>query len=222
MSICSRREFLGAALLARRMATAAAPEYLYLSAVKLAQQVREKKISATELVKASIARIEEVNPRLNAVVQTCFERALREAKEADDLLARGQTKGPLHGVPMTIKDSLDTEGVITTGGTVGRLHYVPKQDATVVARLRAAGAILVGKSNTPEFTLAGGGIPGGRVVGSSDKHGAAPKDRPVHPSELAASVYHALGVDSKLRLSSPEQPALPLAQAEPVDELFQS
>ncbi len=68
--------------------------------------------------------------------------------------------GPLHGVPMTIKDSIDTEGVITTGGTVGRMNYVPQRDATVVARLRKAGAILVGKTNTPEFTLAGGGIPG--------------------------------------------------------------
>jgi amidase len=61
---------------------------------------------------------------------------------------------------MTIKDSLDTEGVVTTGGTVGRLHYVPRKDATAVARLRKAGAILLGKTNTPEFTLAGGGIAG--------------------------------------------------------------
>ncbi len=165
MSTPSRREFLGhlgagAALLLHRPAPAAPPDDLFVSAVRLAQQIREKKISATEAVRASIARIEAVNPKLHAVVQTCFERALREALEADALLAQGRSKGPLHGVPMTIKDSIDTAGVITTGGTVGRMGYVPNQDATVVARLRAAGAILLGKTNTPEFTLAGGGIPG--------------------------------------------------------------
>lgn len=131
-----------------------------MSATKIAQLIREKKVSATEVVQACIARINAVNPKLNAVVQTCFDRALLEAKEADALLARGQTKGPLHGVPMTIKDSIDTEGVISTGGTVGRMNYIPEKDATVVARLRKAGAILLGKTNTPEYTLAGGGIPG--------------------------------------------------------------
>jgi len=165
MSTHSRRDFLGhlgggAALLLHRPAPAAPPDDLFVSTVRLAQQIREKKISATEAVRASIARIEAVNPKLNAVVQTCFERALREAQEADALLAQGRSKGPLHGVPMTIKDSIDTAGVITTGGTVGRMNYVPNKDATVVARLRAAGAILLGKTNTPEFTLAGGGIPG--------------------------------------------------------------
>lgn len=137
-----------------------ATDLIFMSATKLAQLIREKKVSATEAVKAYIARIEQVNHKLNAVVQRCFERALTEAKAADDALAAGKLKGPLHGVPFTIKDSLDTEGVISTGGTVGREFYVPAQDATVVARVRAAGAILLGKTNTPEFTLAGGGIPG--------------------------------------------------------------
>src|SRR5260370_22921947 len=161
----SRRDFLGriggaATLLLPAAALAAPDELVSLSATALARRIRDKKISAVEAVRASIARIEAVNPRLNAVVHTCFERALREAREADDLLAKGSPRGPLHGVPMTIKDSLDTEGVVTTGGTVGRLHYVPRKDATAVARLRKAGAILLGKTNTPEFTLAGGGIPG--------------------------------------------------------------
>jgi amidase len=80
--------------------------------------------------------------------------ALREAQAADQALARGQTVGALHGVPMTIKDSLDTAGIISTGGTMGRAHFVPEQDATAVARLRAAGAIILGKTNTPELTLA--------------------------------------------------------------------
>ena len=88
-------------------------------------------------------------------MQLCAEAAQAEAQAADVALARGQITGPLHGVPMTIKDSLDTAGVITTGGTQGRATFVPAQDAAVVARLRAAGAILLGKTNTPELTLAG-------------------------------------------------------------------
>jgi len=130
-------------------------ELTFMSAARLAQLIREKKVSSREAVTAYYARIDAVNPRLNAVVQFCRERALKEADEADALLARGQLKGVLHGVPMTIKDSWDTEGVISTGGTQGRAFFVPKADATVVARLRAAGAILLGKTNTPEFTLGG-------------------------------------------------------------------
>jgi Asp-tRNA(Asn)/Glu-tRNA(Gln) amidotransferase A subunit family amidase len=128
-------------------------QLIYLSAGVLARRIREKKVSAQEAVKACLARIAKVNPQLNAVVQLCAERALAEAREADALLAKGQPKGPLHGVPMTIKDSFDTAGVVSTGGTLGRKEHIPAQDATVVARLRAAGAILLGKTNTPEFTL---------------------------------------------------------------------
>jgi len=127
---------------------------LYVSATRIAELIRGRKISSVEAVRACIARIEAVNPAINAVVMTCFDRALAEAKAADDALARGQTLGVLHGVPMTIKDSLDTAGVVTTGGTLGRIRYVPKQDATAVARVRKAGAILLGKTLTPEFTLA--------------------------------------------------------------------
>lgn len=130
-------------------------EIIWMSATKLAQLIREKKISSVEAVKAYIARIQQVNPKINAVVQMCFERAMAEAKAADDALAQGTIKGALHGVPFTIKDSLDTKGVISTGGTVGRAFFVPDKDATVVARVRAAGGILLGKTNTPEFTLAG-------------------------------------------------------------------
>ena len=130
-------------------------DLVFMSATKIAQLIREKKVSSVEVVKAHYARIDAVNPKLNAVVQFCRERALAEAKSADDLLASGKLKGPLHGVPMTIKDSWDTEGVISTGGTQGRAFFVPAKDATIVARLRAAGAILLGKTNTPEFTLGG-------------------------------------------------------------------
>ena len=118
-------------------------DIIWMSATKLAQLIREKKISAHDAVEAYIARITLVNPKLNAVVQTCFDRAREEAKAADAALAAGRVIGPLHGVPFTIKDSLDTAGVISTGGTLGRQFFVPPEDATVVARVRAAGAILL-------------------------------------------------------------------------------
>ena len=133
---------------------------VFMSATKLAALIRTKKLSSVEAVKLIYQRIDEVNPKINAVVQFCRVRALAEAAAADVALARGEIRGALHGVPMTIKDSIDTEGVISTAGTVGRMNYVPPKDATVVARLRQAGAVLLGKTNTPEWTLAGGGIPG--------------------------------------------------------------
>ena len=128
---------------------------IYASAKSMAQAVRDKEVSAVELVDAHLGRIEEVNSALNAVVQLAAERARAEAVEADAALARGESKGALHGVPFTLKDSIDTEGIITTGGTLGRKDFVPDADATVTARLRAAGGILLGKTNTPELTYAG-------------------------------------------------------------------
>jgi amidase len=126
----------------------------YTSAAALARAIRNKEVSSEEVVNAHLHRIETVNPRLNAVVQVVAEKARAQAREADAALARGKVVGPLHGVPMTIKDALDTVGVISTGGTQGRANLVPAHDATVVARLRKAGAILLGKTNTPELTLA--------------------------------------------------------------------
>jgi amidase len=124
------------------------------SATELARAIRNKELSALEVVESHLRRIEIVNSRLNAVVNLTSEAALKEARRADDALARGETWGALHGVPMTIKDNLDTAGVISTGGTKGRATFIPKEDATVVARLRGAGAILLGKTNTPELTMA--------------------------------------------------------------------
>jgi len=144
---------------AHAASTDSTDELIYMSATKLAGLIRARKVSAVEVTQAFIDRQLAVNDKLNAVVMNCYTRALAEAKAADAALARGEIKGPLHGVPMTIKDSLDTEGVISTGATYGRQQYVPAKDATCVARVRAAGAILLGKTNTPEFTLGGlGGI----------------------------------------------------------------
>lgn len=107
-------------------------------------------------MRAHLARIGDVNGALNAVVAMDPERALREAAEADRRLARRERAGPLHGVPITIKDSFDTEGLISTAGTVGRRAHLPERDATAVRRLRDAGAIVIGKTNTPELTMGSG------------------------------------------------------------------
>lgn len=128
-------------------------DLLFSSAKSIAAAIGSRQVSAVEVVRAHLDRIEEVNPKLNAVVQLCAERALEEARQADGALARGESKGPLHGVPMTVKDSHDTADVVSTGGTLGRRDFVPGTDATAVARMRAAGAIVLGKTNTPEFTL---------------------------------------------------------------------
>jgi amidase len=130
-------------------------EITFMSATRLAELLRAREISAVEAVEAFIERQLAVNDMLNAVVMNSYARARQEAKALDARAARGDFAGPLHGVPMTLKDSLDTAGVISTGATYGRQQYVPEKDATVVARVRAAGAILLGKTNTPEFTLGG-------------------------------------------------------------------
>ena len=128
-------------------------QLLTASATQLATAIRTKQVSSLEVVNACLERIEMVNSSLNAVVQLAAESARAQARQADEALARGDLHGLLHGVPMTIKDSLDTAGIISTGGTTGRAAFIPAEDATVVARLRAAGAILLGKTNTPEFTM---------------------------------------------------------------------
>jgi amidase len=161
----ARRDFLGSVALVGAAAAAgqnfistpakAAAEtsnpIITSSANELAEAIRAKKLSSKEVVEAHLERIAAVNPKLNAVVQFTADSARKQAEEADAALARGEIKGPLHGVPMTIKDTLETEGVICTGGTKGRANYVPKADATAVARLRAAGAIFLGKTNVPEL-----------------------------------------------------------------------
>jgi amidase len=126
-------------------------ERCFASATWIASAIRGRDLSSLEIVDACLARIDQVNQRLNAVV-CLVEDAREEARRADEDLARGTLRGPLHGVPFTAKDSLDTAGVVTTAGTVGWRDRVPARDATVVMRLKTAGAILLGKTNTPEFT----------------------------------------------------------------------
>lgn len=123
------------------------------SVTLLASAIRRRKVSSVEVVEAFLRRMEEINPKLNAVVQLYREGALTAARAADNQLRRSAHLGPLHGVPMTIKDSFDTAGMISAAGTVRRKAFVPVRDATAVARLRNAGAIVLGKTNCSELTL---------------------------------------------------------------------
>jgi amidase len=120
---------------------------LFQSATEAAQAVRRKELSSRELTEMLLTRIEEVNPALNAVVELRREAALREAAAADEATARGDVAGGLHGVPMTIKDSFNVAGLHTTWGNPAFKDFVADWDATVVRRLRQAGAIIVGKTN---------------------------------------------------------------------------
>lgn len=124
-----------------------------LSAVELAALIARRDISSLEAVQAHIARIEEVNPRLNAVVVRRYEQACAEAKAADERLDRGEPPAPLLGVPLTIKESLDLEGTPSTAGLPSRAGVLADQDDPYVAALRAAGAIVVGKTNVSQLLL---------------------------------------------------------------------
>jgi amidase len=121
-------------------------EITHLSATALAAAIRDRRLSSHEVVEAHLRRIEAVNPKLNAVAQLAAESAIHEAAEADAALTRGESIGPLHGVPFTVKDWIETEGVICAAGQLERKQFVPRRDATVVARMRAAGAIMLAKT----------------------------------------------------------------------------
>ncbi|MEW6581920.1 MAG: amidase [Actinomycetota bacterium] len=123
------------------------------SALELAGAIRRGEVSSVEVVRVHLARIAERNPALNAVVALAPDRALAEARRADRARARGDPLPPLHGVPFTVKDTIDTAGVVTTWGTAGCARRVPDADATVVARLRDAGGILLGKTNVSELAM---------------------------------------------------------------------
>jgi amidase len=115
----------------------------------VAGAIRIGQLSATEVVEAQLGRIEKFNPALNAIVTLDADNARCRAREADRAIATGEACGPLHGVPITLKDSFDTAGLRTTSGYRPFRDRVPVEDATPVARLREAGAIILGKTNLP-------------------------------------------------------------------------
>lgn len=163
MAQCTRRGFVvgGAATVAAvalphawlvvgpKTSNAPAHGWQYESATAVASAIRTKQVSSVELTKLMLERIEKLNPRINAIVTVTAEQALRRAADADAALAAGKIWGPLHGVPCTVKDTFETEGVRTTAGAPFLKDYVPRQDAVAVARMRAAGMIMLGKTNLP-------------------------------------------------------------------------
>lgn len=138
----------------------------FLDAVELSEMVRKRRISSLELLDHFVTRVERANPKLNAIVTFDLERARKRANDADKALARGENWGSLHGVPITVKDTLETAGIRTTAGAPVLSAHVPTTDADSVARLLSAGAVLFGKTNTPIF--AGDGQAYNEIFGTSN------------------------------------------------------
>ena len=163
-----------------------------LSAVQAAQAIQRQQVSAVALTQSVLTRIEEVNPRINALADVLAAQALDAAALADQRQARGEALGPLHGVPVTIKVNVDTAGCATTDGIVALKDNMAATDSPLVAHLRQAGAIVVGRSNTPAFSL--------RWFTDNDLHGRTlnPYDTAVTPggSSGGAAAAVATGMGS--------------------------
>ena len=127
---------------------------------EVSQAVQKKEVSPVELTQACLARIEKLNPALNAFITLTAESALHQAKKAEAEIGRGEWRGPLHGIPLAVKDLVETAGVRTTAASAVLEDYVPKEDAEVVRRLRKAGAVMLGKLNLHEFAYGGSGMIG--------------------------------------------------------------
>lgn len=126
-------------------------ELCYLSIREASQLLRRRKVSPVELLNATLERIERLNPELNAFITIAAERALEDARRAQREIARGKNRGPLHGIPLPIKDNIETQGIRTTAGSKILAHFIPDRDADVVSALREAGAVIIGKTNLHEF-----------------------------------------------------------------------
>ena len=126
-------------------------EICFLTTVELARRLRAKDLSAREVMAAHLSQIDRVNPRVNAIVTLLPEQAMERAGKADEALAHGEAVGPLHGLPIAHKDLVPTKGIRTTYGSRIYKDFVPDHDGLIVERLRRAGAITIGKTNTPEF-----------------------------------------------------------------------
>src|SRR5256714_7420063 len=124
-------------------------DIVFSSTTQLAASIRAGHVSATEVLEAHLAQIATHNAALNAVITMDTERAYERARQADKALARGEIWGPLHGLPFTLKDAHATAGMRTTSGFAPLADYVPQEDSTMTARLKAAGGILIGKTNVP-------------------------------------------------------------------------
>ena len=125
----------------------------FLTATELAAEIQSRNVSPVEAVDAYLERIDRVNPRLNAYITVTGEAARQAARQAEEEVGRGEHKGPLHGVPVAVKDQIHSAGIATTDASKVRADFVPGEDATVLANLKRAGAILLGKLNMSEFAL---------------------------------------------------------------------
>jgi aspartyl-tRNA(Asn)/glutamyl-tRNA(Gln) amidotransferase subunit A len=177
-----------------------------LSIQDAAEQLRKKRISSVELTEACLTRIERQNPVLNAFITVTAESALAGAREAEAEIQRGHWRGPLHGIPIALKDLFDTEGVRTTAASALYKDRVPGEDAEVVRRLKAAGAVILGKTNMHEFAYGGtsavshfGAVhnpwDGVRIAGGSSGGSAA--------AVSAGLCYGALGSDTAASIRQP-------------------
>ncbi|MGC1373649.1 MAG: amidase [Candidatus Sulfotelmatobacter sp.] len=174
--------------------------------LELAPRLRRKEVSPVELTRACLERIEKVNPTLNAFITVTAESALAEARAAEQEIARGEWRGPLHGIPVALKDLIDSAGVRTTAGSQVFQNRVPSQDAEVVRRLRQAGAVILGKNNLHEFAYGGsslvsffGGVHNPRnaehIAGGSSGGSAA--------AVAAGLCYAAIGTDTAGSIREP-------------------
>jgi aspartyl-tRNA(Asn)/glutamyl-tRNA(Gln) amidotransferase subunit A len=174
--------------------------------VDLAPRVRRKEISPVELTRACLDRIEKLNPTLNAFITVTAESALAEARAAEDEIARGEWRGPLHGIPIGLKDLIDTAGTRTTAASELFSNRIPEKDAEIVSRLRQAGAVIVGKNNLHEFAYGGSSLVSffgnvhnprnaAHIAGGSSGGSAA--------SVVAGMCYAAIGTDTAGSIREP-------------------
>jgi aspartyl-tRNA(Asn)/glutamyl-tRNA(Gln) amidotransferase subunit A len=178
----------------------------FLSISELSELIRSRKISPVEVTRATLDRIDKLNPELNAYITVTRDQAMKSAQEAESEIQQKKWRGPLHGVPIALKDLFDTAGVKTTAGSAVFKDRVPEQDAEVVRKLKASGAVLVGKTNMHEFAFGGsslvtayGGVHNpwdpGRIAGGSSGGSAA--------AVAAGLCYGALGSDTAGSIRQP-------------------
>ena len=129
------------------------PDIPFLSATQLASLIEGRQVSPEEALNAYLDRIEQVNPKVNAYITVCADEAMEQARQAGQEIQQGRYRGPLHGVPVAVKDQVHTTGILTTDASKIRADFVPTEDATVVAKLKEAGAVIIGKTNMSEFAI---------------------------------------------------------------------
>ena len=172
----------------------------------VSEQIRRREISPVDIARDCLSRVEKLNPSLNAFITTMGESALSEARTAEAEIGRGEWRGPLHGIPIALKDLIDTAGVRTTSASALHANRVPEQDAEIVRRLRRAGAVIVGKTNLHEFAYGGSSLisqfgeihnpwDSSRIAGGSSGGSAA-----AIPAGMA---YAAIGTDTAGSIREP-------------------